>query len=134
MSFDKGIDLELEISGPDPIVKGDSVLLSSAFSNIIDNAVSMSARGQSVNVQIGSGPIVRIRDNGPGIAADHRERIFEPFAKFPPNRAGHGLGLAIVYAVVQLHGGDVRALVPTDDQPGTIFEVSFSADRSSDGA
>ena len=62
-----------------------------------------------MKVSVDSTGTVSVSDCGPGIPDDDLERIFEPFAKSPPNRQGHGLGLAIVRAVMTAHGGEVSA-------------------------
>ena len=67
---------------------------------------------------------VSVSDCGPGISDSELERIFEPFAKSPPNRHGHGLGLAIVRAVMTAHGGEVSARNAVDG--GADFALRFA--------
>jgi two-component system sensor histidine kinase HupT/HoxJ len=52
---------------------------------------------------------VRLRDNGPGIPDEHLPRVFDPFFTTKPVGKGTGLGLSISYAIVEQHGGELRA-------------------------
>jgi two-component system sensor histidine kinase HydH len=89
--------------------------------NLIDNAL---AAGPPVTVRaaVEAGRLVlEVADRGPGIAADDRDKIFEPF--FTGKTAGTGLGLAIVRRVVELHHGQIHVL----DHPGggAVFRVEL---------
>lgn len=119
-----------------PPVDGHRDLLIQAFLNIIKNAfeatekktdlmvVTSYARGRRLS---GVGAVrlhvpiqVEIVDNGPGIAADLRDHIFDPFVS--GKSGGSGLGLALVASVVADHGG----LVEVDSVPGrTVFRLNF---------
>jgi signal transduction histidine kinase len=59
-------------------------------------------------MQSASGPTMSITDNGPGVPADQRDRIFEPFVRLARSpRGGTGLGLAIVRRTIEAHGGTI---------------------------
>jgi signal transduction histidine kinase len=58
------------------------------------------------------GFVIEVRDEGPGIAPADRERVFERFTRGERAGGGTGLGLAIARWVVDLHGGDIRAVEP----------------------
>jgi len=82
--------------------------------NLLSNAIKFSAEAGVVAVELESesgGSLVRLRvnDSGPGVPAEFRERIFEPFEQAPSSRAkeGTGLGLAICKLVVEAHGGRI---------------------------
>src|SRR5262249_11805213 len=86
------------------------------LSNLIGNAEKFTPRGGTVVVQVSSesgAVVMRVRDNGLGIAPDVLEHLFEPFVQAPQTmdraRGGLGLGLAMVKGLVELHGGSVTA-------------------------
>jgi two-component system sensor histidine kinase FlrB len=106
-------------------VRGSRAALVSAVQNLVDNALQMGSTRVRVEVAVGtedSRPLrVRVLDNGPGISSESLGRIFEPF--YSTRRAGTGLGLAVVQAVVQSHGGRVEVA----SQPGreTVFTLEL---------
>ena len=68
-----------------------------------------------------------MRDNGTGIAADRLPEIFEPFVRFSDRPSGHGLGLAIVRAVVDAHHATIE--VASEEGRGTTFTIRFAGAR-----
>lgn len=109
-----GIDFSLKppMEAGDVSVSMEPRLMSRAVSNVLRNAgrhargcIQMSYAVDKAGVQI------RIDDDGPGIPADDREKIFEPFTRLDTSRArvtgGHGLGLAIVKRIMEWHRGEV---------------------------
>ncbi len=117
----KRIRLSLELPDSLPPVNIDSLQMNRVISNLIDNAIKYSYEGTTVRVVVRSGesgPVVEIRDQGPGIAPEEQEHIFDSFYRIPENGAGHvagtGLGLAAVKAIVEAHGGRVRL----ESEPG----------------
>ena len=109
LAIDRGVDIELDSEPKTLTVKGHAGLVGVAIANLVDNAISFSKPGDTLRVSVDGSGRVDVRDSGPGIPPAELERIFEPFAKSPPNRQGHGLGLAIVRAVMTAHGGEVSA-------------------------
>ena len=104
-------------------VRGDKTLVEIAISNLIDNAISFSSSGDPICVEITPKGQVIVQDHGPGIPPALQDKLFEPFAKSPPNRRGHGLGLAIVSAVAARHGGRVEVANRADG--GASFTLSL---------
>ena len=95
-------------------VYADGPMLTTAFRNLIDNAIRYSPEGSQVGVGIRSRDglaQVTVTDRGPGIAAEDQERVFERFYRIDAarsrNTGGTGLGLSIVKHVVSNHGGEV---------------------------
>ena len=96
-----------------PAVLGSERLLRRALRNLLENARRYG--GGEVQVQVGrsaSGAVeARVCDRGPGVPADLRERIFEPFFRLPGHaerEGGVGLGLSLVRQIAQRHGGSVH--------------------------
>jgi signal transduction histidine kinase len=76
--------------------------------NLVDNAV---AAGEPVTVTVSTEDkklVIEVSDKGPGVPAEEREKIFEPF--FTGKTQGTGLGLAVVRRTLELHGGKIEAL------------------------
>jgi two-component system sensor histidine kinase MprB len=89
--------------------------LERAVWNLLENAGKWSREGSSVDVMLTDGELV-VRDHGPGIAAEDRERVFDRFYRATAARSlpGSGLGLAIVREIAETHGGSVTA----EEAPG----------------
>jgi signal transduction histidine kinase len=109
-------------------MRGSARLLRRLVRNLLDNARRY-GNGAPIDVRLaaaGSQIVLDVCDRGPGIAADERERIFEPFyrARGAAEAAGGvGLGLALVRKVAAQHGGGVTCL--PRDGGGSIFRVSL---------
>lgn len=104
----------IELSRPaHPVrVLGRADDLSTALSNLLDNASRFSPPGEAVSVALSvddaGRPELTVLDRGPGVSAGNRSRIFERFFTTHAERGGTGLGLAIVRSVAEAHGGEVR--------------------------
>jgi two-component system OmpR family sensor kinase len=102
---------------PDGILNGDRDRIAQAIRNLLRNAVEHTQPGGEVEIGAHEFPGARIQirvdDDGPGIPPAQRERVFDRFHRADPSRTraagGTGLGLAIVRAIVDAHGGNVRA-------------------------
>lgn len=129
---DKGHHLCSQISSG-VFVSGDRAMLSQAFANLIENAMTHSPPGGEIEVCIGTtpdGPIASVSDHGPGIPASERERVFRRFYRLERSRstAGSGLGLSLVLAILQYHEATITL---ADNSPGLKVELAF---RSRNGA
>ena len=118
----------LKIEMPDELlVLGNEQLLGRAVSNLIDNAVKYAAGDIDVSASEREGQaVLQVRDRGPGVADELRDRIFEPFFRNPEIRGvrpGHGLGLPLARAVARAHGGDV--MIAPNPAQGAVFELSL---------
>ena len=127
-----GIDLIVETGG-ESIVRGSRELVGQALANLIDNALKYAApasgRRSSVHLRVqclGDKVEASVADNGPGIPAADRERVFGRFVRLEGSRSrpGSGLGLSLVAAVASLHNGVVRI---EDNEPGLRVVLVFPA-------
>ena len=99
----------------------DSRRLEQVFRNLFEN--SFDACGEDVEVQISFEKtadyvVVRVADNGPGIPANVRPRVFDAF--FTTKAKGTGLGMAIIHRIIEAHQGTIRLV---DSDHGTVFEI-----------
>jgi heavy metal sensor kinase len=111
-------------------VGADRLVLREAITNVIDNAIKYSPVGASIAVSIrddGDCAVVEVADQGPGIPAEHRERIFDRFFRLDTARSrdagGTGLGLAIAKWAVEINGGSIR--VDAAATGGSVFRISL---------
>ncbi len=122
-------DRPIELVTERPVVlEGDDVRLRQVVGNLLSNARAHTPAGAPVTVRVlerDGEAVVEVADSGPGLAAEHAERVFERFFRADPSRArssgGSGLGLSIVSAITEAHGG--RAEVDSTPGRGTTFRV-----------
>ncbi|MGQ3054574.1 MAG: sensor histidine kinase, partial [Roseateles sp.] len=121
----------LTLTAPDPLpLTGDAQALRGAFRNLIDNAVKYGARKVQVSALRGpaGAPLLRVDDDGPGIPAEQRERVFDRFQRGEGTAVeGSGLGLAIVRAAAKQKGASV-VLAPSH-LGGLRAEILFPVDQ-----
>jgi len=138
--------IRLETSCPEGLVADvNPPLLEQALINLIDNAIKYSDRGRTTWVNAGVEPlpsserdaaaegmlVIRVRDEGCGIATEHLPRLFERFYRVDRARSrqlgGTGLGLSIVKHIVQAHGGTIG--VESEPDVGTTFTMRLPLAR-----
>jgi two-component system OmpR family sensor kinase len=148
---DKEITLDTHIAPGAEIVDGDGRRLEQALQNLVANAVRHTPRGGRISLSAEPAGRERVRltvrDTGPGIAPEHLPLIFDRFYKADASRehqaAGSGLGLSIVKAIVERHGGTITAssvsgadatrggVSDADAAPsGAVFEIVLNRGRS----
>ncbi|MBU0663345.1 MAG: response regulator [Proteobacteria bacterium] len=131
------ISYSTDLTDKPTLLTGSSVQIIKALMNLVTNAAeAIDGSGKIListsvdsSLDLGSSPkiILRVSDNGPGIADEDLERIFEPFySSKVMGRSGTGLGLAVVWNVIQEHGGTVEAV---SSQSGTTFEIQLPASK-----
>jgi signal transduction histidine kinase len=107
-------DMTFVVDGSSSVrASGDPERIHQVVANLVENAVKVSPPGGTVTLAVADdGRRVRLSvcDEGPGIPAAERDRVFERFYRADPARAtgGAGLGLAIARWIVDLHGGSIR--------------------------
>jgi len=115
------------LTAPPPVTAVSSDIVS-AIVNLIVNAIdAMGESGQGNQIALRSGHDaehcwIEVKDDGPGMRPDVAKRVFEPFFTTKGSE-GTGLGLAMVYATMQRHGGTVT--IETEPTKGTVFRLSF---------
>jgi signal transduction histidine kinase/ligand-binding sensor domain-containing protein len=124
-------------------VRVDPLYLQLALRNLIDNAQKYGGpqAGLELTLSVADAPgkalarggskqvSVTVRDHGPGVPEDERERIFEPFArgKTSPEHGGFGLGLPFARDIARAHGGDLVLKSLPEGQPGACFVLTLPA-------
>lgn len=134
-SFMHGIDLGFEQTDEPLFIFGTPLMLRELLSNLIDNAIRYTPKGKSVTVRTAINhnqqlAIIEVEDNGPGIAANERDNVFNRFYRIlGSNVSGSGLGLAIVREIAQQHRARIEIFDNPHAQnpkwPGCLFRVSF---------
>lgn len=131
-SEERGLELVAEFPGQAVEVLGEEEAIRQALSNLIDNAVKYSSPGGRVSVRLhaeNGRAVLEVEDEGPGIAGEHLDRIFERFYRVDRARSrelgGTGLGLAIVKNVARRHGGGVE--VESERGRGSTFRLWLPA-------
>ena len=123
--------IELSLPSAEVFVLGDSQRIHQVVANLLANARTHTPDDSQIKVALNQGiaeTIISVSDNGPGLSEDDQERIFERFFRADPSRArtsgeGSGLGLSIVDAVMQAHGGYVSVQSKLGD--GATFKLHF---------
>jgi two-component system, OmpR family, sensor histidine kinase TctE len=128
------VDLAFEVEVESAAVRSDPAALHDILINLIDNAIRYNRRGGSVVVSVGAEQgrcVVCISDDGPGIAPEHRERVFDRFYRIPASDrpSGSGLGLSIARTLARQNGGAI-ALSDGIGGRGLTISISFAATKS----
>jgi signal transduction histidine kinase len=124
---EKQVRIEVRMADEEMVVGGDARRLEQALQNLASNALRYTPAHGAITLsadRAGDRVRLRVADTGPGIAPPHLPYIFDRFYKADPARAetGSGLGLSIVKAIVERHGGAVTAA----SEPGrTTFEIDL---------
>jgi PAS domain S-box-containing protein len=113
----------VEVEGAPAAARADRDQLRAVLRNLLLNAVEAAGPAGRIRIRTGSDgegrPWVEVEDDGPGVKAEDRERVFEPF--FTGKAGGTGLGLAIVARIVEDHDGELRLL--ESERGGARFRV-----------
>jgi two-component system CheB/CheR fusion protein len=125
--------VEIAITGANTSLAADAELVRAAILNLLLNAAqALGGRGRiEIHLAVRNGTVaVEIRDNGPGIPADIRERVLDPF--FTTKARGGGLGLPIAKRTAELHGGSLSLACPHSG--GTVVTLTLPIRRARDAA
>jgi two-component system sensor histidine kinase GlrK len=121
--------LRVTVGGKPLWVEIDPEKMATVFGNLLSNAIRFSPLGATIRFSVSQLPgraVVDIVDEGPGVAAADRARVFEPFYRGENQPAdavrGSGIGLSIVYEYITAHGGQIELL---PDGPGAQFHIEL---------
>jgi signal transduction histidine kinase len=124
----RGVELVARLQPELPPACADSALLARVVHNLVDNAIKFTPPGGAVVAELGLEEdefVVRVRDNGPGVAPELRERLFQKFASSDGRRRGAGLGLAFCRLAVEAHGGRIWESGSNGHGHGAVFEFTL---------
>lgn len=127
LAEDKSQQLVVEGAAPVPVV-ADRLVLRQALVNLVDNAIKYSPASAPIRIRVsardGHG-VIAVCDEGPGIPAEHRARVFDRFYRVDKSRArasgGAGLGLSIARWAVEVNGGHIE--LETEEGRGCQFRI-----------
>ena len=132
---DAGQHMQTRIA-PGVTIHGDRELLTQALANPIENAIRHTPAGTTITLSVwrdNDHASISIADTGPGIPAAELQQVFQRFYRGTTAQdvAGTGLGLSLVKAVAELHGGTVEA---TNTGPGLTITLKLAVEKSSGAA
>jgi signal transduction histidine kinase/ActR/RegA family two-component response regulator len=109
-------ELHVQLPREQITISGDAVRLTQVFANLLTNAAKYTNQGGRIELEalrLGGNAVIRVRDNGIGIAPGHLRSVFEMFMQVDRSnrraQGGLGIGLTLVRSLVQMHGGTVTA-------------------------
>jgi heavy metal sensor kinase len=133
LAEEKDQKLSLALEGPG-VLRVDEATLRLALVNLLDNAIKYTPRAGTVTVKSklrGNDFLIEVTDTGPGIGAEHRDRVFDRFYRVDQDRSGPaggaGLGLSIARWAVEANGGRIE--LESREKQGSTFRLVFSVDK-----
>jgi signal transduction histidine kinase len=125
-----GIEMKLQMARGLPDIAGDASQITQVIVNLVVNAIHAMPEGGRLTIKTvnqGDGVSLEVMDTGIGIEADMRDKVFLPFFTTKDVDQGTGLGLAVVYGIVQEHGGVITLSSRVGE--GTTFSVKFKKEK-----
>ncbi len=126
----KGGDIQLVLAATDFKISGDAIHFANITNNLLDNAIKYSPDKPHIKLETlntGTNLVIKVCDNGFGIAKENLKKIFDKFYRVPTgnvhNVKGFGLGLSYVKAIVEKHGGQIN--VESTLGKGTTFIINI---------
>jgi len=125
---ERKIDVSCEFEEDSCPVRADSDRIEQVVINLLDNAIKFTPEGGKITLESaaeGGLALITVRDSGPGVAPEDREKIFDRF--FTADKAhtsgkGTGLGLSICRRIMEMHGQSIRLL---DTEEGAAFRFTL---------
>lgn len=125
MAFAAGYEMSFEPAKETLVVRGDRTAIERAVTNLVQNAIDHGGKAGRITISVITPAMIEVLDEGDGVPAPERERIFEPFYRLHPQDHGAGLGLNLVRDLMQLHGGKIEVL--DSKAGGACFRMIFPA-------
>lgn len=125
MAFAAGYEMSFEPAREVLTVTADRTAIERAVTNLVQNAIEHGGKSGRITVRAYAPAAIEVQDEGAGVPATERDRIFEPFYRLHPRAHGAGLGLNLVRDLMHLHGGKVEVLEGTSG--GACFRMTFPA-------
>ena len=129
----KAKNVSIQVSGKNVVIEGVKRLIYEIIFNLCDNAIKYNKDGGKVDISVSeteSNSVIKVKDNGIGIAPEEQNHIFERFYRVDKSHSkssgGTGLGLSIVKHAVQYHNGTVTI----DSQIGKGTEITIAIPKS----
>lgn len=122
MALEAGYDLSVDAPAMPVVITGDPHAVERALTNLVVNAIAHGGGKGNIEVVVGADRTIDVVDEGPGVDASLRPRLFEPFCRDSSRSEGCGLGLHLTREIMRAHRGDVR-LLPAES--GAKFRLEF---------
>jgi signal transduction histidine kinase len=127
----------IDVRADVPLFRGDRIKLRQAVRNLIENALEAQSAASAPRIAVelvreGAELLCRVADAGPGVPAELRTRILDPF--FTTHADGTGLGLALVSVIARLHGGSVQCSTRPSALGGALFVLRIPFQPADDPA
>lgn len=126
---ENNIAVELNLDEKLEAIRIDSIQISQLMFNLVLNAINAMKNTENGKIEINSSQnenyvFLSIKDNGHGIDQKHHTKVFEPFFTTKAAGEGTGLGLAVVFGIVQSHGGKIEVISQKNE--GAEFKIQFN--------
>ena len=134
---DKHLTWQTDIPADLPEISADPNRLAAVVENLVSNAIKYTPSGGVVSISAsttGEQILIRVKDNGSGIAADEQQKVFEPFYRGNQGRRfkqGMGLGLSIAHDLIEAHGG--RIILESTPAQGSQFTIHLPINKLAQG-
>ncbi len=121
LAVDQGKSISVIAPEKPVFVHGDSIILQHGLTNLVENALSHTPKGKTVEITVKAGGTIHVDDEGPGVPEADRTLVFQRFWRKSRNSSGAGIGLSIVSKIAEAHGGSIQ--VSSSPKGGARFSL-----------
>lgn len=132
LAFRAGYSVDFQSEHSNLIVSGDEAALERALVNLLQNAIDHGGRRGQITLCLREEGSIEVKDEGEGVPATERDRIFEPFHRLDDGSHGAGLGLNLVRRIAEMHGATVR-YQENPGRKGACFILKFRIEGTRTG-